>query len=489
MLPPSKKTRALLGYLALTGRAHRRDKLCDLFWDVADDPRAALRWSLTKLRELVDVGGHTRLIADREQVRLDLSDVRVDVLEVRRVLGQDQAQLPTAALEQALGLFRGELLEGLDLSDFHAYHVWCLAEREALRRLHTGVLSTLLARAGAQPERALPLARQLVDLDPLDTRARALFMELLHANGRAREAEVEARTNQRLLDPRAETEPVQPPGRESQVGLTRRPDRPLIGRARELSALSRCVADPGAFRACLIEAEAGLGKTRLLDSAVAQLPLLARLVGAAHELTPGSPFGAWLSLLRTALAARADAGLQELLDSLPARAEAGAERVREQLFEGVVAFLERLARGAPRSVLVLDDVHWLDPGSAELLLFVSQRCATLPLTLLLAARPGSLADNPEVLRVLRALRRQGCLLELRLSPFSLEETRALLCSLDSDADAQEVQRDSAGNPLFVLELARAHAEDEVPEGGGPARPREPGASSVPPSIKRLVRDR
>ncbi|MCZ7677687.1 MAG: hypothetical protein M5U28_02475 [Sandaracinaceae bacterium] len=39
-LPPSKKTRALLAYLVLTGREHRRERLCDLFWDVADDPRA-----------------------------------------------------------------------------------------------------------------------------------------------------------------------------------------------------------------------------------------------------------------------------------------------------------------------------------------------------------------------------------------------------------------------------------------------------------------
>jgi len=46
-LPASKKTRALLGYLAVTGRPQRRDRLCSLLWDGPDDPRAALRWSLT----------------------------------------------------------------------------------------------------------------------------------------------------------------------------------------------------------------------------------------------------------------------------------------------------------------------------------------------------------------------------------------------------------------------------------------------------------
>ena len=53
-LPRSKKTRALLAYLAVTDRAHSRDRLCAMFWPVPDDPRAALRWSLSRLRPLVD---------------------------------------------------------------------------------------------------------------------------------------------------------------------------------------------------------------------------------------------------------------------------------------------------------------------------------------------------------------------------------------------------------------------------------------------------
>ena len=46
--PASRKTRALLGYLIATGQAHRRERLCDLFWDGPDDPRAELRWSLSR---------------------------------------------------------------------------------------------------------------------------------------------------------------------------------------------------------------------------------------------------------------------------------------------------------------------------------------------------------------------------------------------------------------------------------------------------------
>ncbi len=56
-LPPSRKTRALLAYLALTGQKHRRERLCEIFWDVPDDPRGALRWSLSKIRPFVDEPG------------------------------------------------------------------------------------------------------------------------------------------------------------------------------------------------------------------------------------------------------------------------------------------------------------------------------------------------------------------------------------------------------------------------------------------------
>jgi pimeloyl-ACP methyl ester carboxylesterase len=61
-LPKSRKTRALLAYLILSGRRHRRERLCDLFWDIPDDPRGSLRWSLSRLRSLVE--DHARDLVD-----------------------------------------------------------------------------------------------------------------------------------------------------------------------------------------------------------------------------------------------------------------------------------------------------------------------------------------------------------------------------------------------------------------------------------------
>ncbi|MDD9946959.1 MAG: hypothetical protein OXU20_38300 [Myxococcales bacterium] len=82
-LPPSRKTRALLAYLLVTGREHRRERLCSLFWDVADDPRGALRWSLSKLRALVDQPDQRRIVATREQVVLQTSGAAVDLHGLR----------------------------------------------------------------------------------------------------------------------------------------------------------------------------------------------------------------------------------------------------------------------------------------------------------------------------------------------------------------------------------------------------------------------
>src|SRR5262245_66222236 len=84
--PQSRKSRALLAYLILTGRRHRRERLCDLLWDVPDDPRGSLRWSLSRLRALVDEPGHERIVADREYVYFDPKGATVDLLEIRSEL-------------------------------------------------------------------------------------------------------------------------------------------------------------------------------------------------------------------------------------------------------------------------------------------------------------------------------------------------------------------------------------------------------------------
>jgi len=197
-LPPSKKARALLGYLATTGKAHRRQRLSDLLWDVADDPRGGLRWSLSKLRPLLDAPARPRIVADRESVRLDLSDADVDLHRVRAA-GAGLQTLDTESLCELADLFQGELLEGLELPDFDDFRSWLTAARGDCRQLRVRVLTETLVRLTDDPERALPFARDLVRLEPAEAQRRLALCELLERTGRHREAEQQIEVGRRAL--------------------------------------------------------------------------------------------------------------------------------------------------------------------------------------------------------------------------------------------------------------------------------------------------
>jgi pimeloyl-ACP methyl ester carboxylesterase/DNA-binding SARP family transcriptional activator len=198
-LPPSRKTRALLAYLAVTARPHRRDRLCGMFWNVPDDPRAALRGSLSLLRRLVDEPNDRRIIADRENVAFDLSRVTVDLLSLRTACQHGADSMSTEALRQATDGLQGDFLEGLDLPDCHEFQSWCIGEREETRRLRVRLLAALVARLDGMPDDALPHARALSLLEPENESIQATLVRLLRATGRRREADEHFQTADRRL--------------------------------------------------------------------------------------------------------------------------------------------------------------------------------------------------------------------------------------------------------------------------------------------------
>ena len=199
-LPPSKKTRALLAYLALTERPHSRDRLSTLLWPIPDDPRAALRWSLTRLRPLLDEPGCRRIIADRDNVRFLHDDVTVDILSLRHAVRNGTESMSTDDLREAAQALEGDLLQGLDLPDCHEFQSWCIGEREDTLRLRARLLTALMARLEDVPDEALRYARTLSLLEPANESIQAGFIRLLRATGRAREAEEVFQTAQRRLE-------------------------------------------------------------------------------------------------------------------------------------------------------------------------------------------------------------------------------------------------------------------------------------------------
>jgi TolB-like protein/DNA-binding SARP family transcriptional activator len=199
-LPPSKRTRALLGYIAATGRRHRRDQLISMFWELPDDPRGALRWSLSKLRPLVDDPDQARIVADRDSVAFEPGGAQVDLTELREAVGKGLDSRPTDELIALAETIRGEFLAGIDLSGCDDFAAWLVAQREDVRALRAKLLAALVARLSDEPEAALPYARALVEADPGNAAGRAELVQLLGATGRMNEAEQQYKSGSRYLD-------------------------------------------------------------------------------------------------------------------------------------------------------------------------------------------------------------------------------------------------------------------------------------------------
>jgi len=186
-LPASRKVRALLAYLALAPRPVTRGQLVDLLWDAANDPRGELRWCLSKIRRLIDDAGRARVDASDDGIRLDLSDCRVDALEIVAATQTGLESLSAERLRALAEQLRGELLEGLELDAPPAFASWLAAQRRRFRGCHTALLEHL-ARHGSSGD-PFPNLEKWLELAPFDRRAHETLLEALVREGRVREAQ------------------------------------------------------------------------------------------------------------------------------------------------------------------------------------------------------------------------------------------------------------------------------------------------------------
>lgn len=189
-LPPSRKVRALLAYLAMAGREVSRSHLCELLWDLPADPRGELRWCLSKLRGLLDDPGRTRVLTRGEAVALDLQDCRVDALRLVQALQQGIAGCAAGELQVlAKSCAAGEFVEGLALPRSPVFDGWVTAQRRRLRDGEAAVLEHLVRVLPAGDAPALAALERWVAIAPFDRRAHAGLLDALAATGRLREGE------------------------------------------------------------------------------------------------------------------------------------------------------------------------------------------------------------------------------------------------------------------------------------------------------------
>ena len=272
----------------------------------------------------------------------------------------------------------------------------------------------------------------------------------------------------------------------------------LVGRAAELAALSAAARRPPAV--IVIEGDAGIGKTRLIRDWLTgpELAGATHLVGHCSPLREPLPFGPVIDALSAAAGRLPDHAilspvtgalrplLPELADRLPPPVEPLPSRrqSRHRVFRGI----RDLLAGLGPAVLVLEDLHWIDHGTRELLRFLTDRPPPR-LTLVLTYRREDLADPSAPALVPRQLATTAQLrLALRpLDPAQVAELVAAVYHAEVSTElAHYLHERTMGIPLAIEEALGLLADRQPVGTGVPVLPEE---LDVPSALRDALLER
>lgn len=301
--------------------------------------------------------------------------------------------------------------------------------------------------------------------------------------------------------------PVAVKGREAPVEVFRvvaasaQPDRargveglssPLVGRGEEFVLLKRALAELADGRGTFVAltGEAGVGKSRLTAElrGVAASGEVRWLEGRALSYAQTVAYFPWRQVVLASIGAResdppenvreklareaggnllrpeGDVPFLESVLAIESRAsqlvleEVEGDELGARIAQAVLGYLGSLSRMLP-TVVVLDDLHWADPASLEVMVGLASMVAQHPLLVLAASRPDKAAPSRSALD--RAARAGGERAHrLRLEPLDADESRALLTNLLDvrglpDAVRELILSRSEGNPFFLEEVLRS----------------------------------
>ena len=270
----------------------------------------------------------------------------------------------------------------------------------------------------------------------------------------------------------------------------------LVGRVTELREFDRLLdqLDFGEPAALELMGEAGIGKTRLLAELAAHAEARGCLVlaGSASELESDLPYWVFVDALDEYLVSLPPGSLDAFTDddrlrlaqvfpslsglSPPGDATSPQERYRTH--RSLCGLLARLTSARPL-VLVLDDVHWADPASIDLVGALLRQPPAGPVLIAMAARPRQAADRLSA-AVERGLR-TGILVRLEPGALTLVEAREFLGDGAAAASAAALHEASGGNPFYLEQLARS-LDRPAAGGAGAEHDRLLDALDVPRSV-------
>ena len=504
----TRKATALLAYLALTGQRHGRDALAAFFWPEASASRArgALRRTLSTLNLALGAGW---LLVDRDAVGLRQdAGVWLDVSEYRRLV------VESATLRCALELCHADFMAGFTLRDSPAFDDWQLYESETLRAEQAQALERLVALEldVGELQAAIGAARRRLALDALHEPSHQRLIECYARAGQRGAALRQYRECVRVLErelgvpPLPATVALYEAIRDQRIAPSEPPlpathtawtSLPCVGRDDELAALERAWARVGPDGVVFaLDGEAGVGKTRLAEEFLrlvrmrGGVTLTARCYAGEANLS----FAPIVDALRGGLERLRSAGLDSatltdvsrLLPELavpsvfpPPLDSPGAQaRFYEALAAACMAATQTVS--ATPGVVFIDDAHWADVATLDLLGYLIHRLARRPLLVLLATRAEDAGADWRLRGVLSEAQRAGRGQQLTLRRLDRAASSALVASALTAADAtrlsERLYAETEGLPFFLTEyLAALNTLDDAADHEWTA---PPGVSSL-----------
>jgi DNA-binding SARP family transcriptional activator len=513
-----KQRALLLRLLVDVGRTVPTDRLIEDLWDGSAPPGAlsSLRAYVSNLRRVLaadDPDAPAVLVTHGSGYALQVPTDAVDshrfegeVADARAALGSGDAAGALVLLDRALARWRGPALADVADAPFARPTITRLDE---LHRLAQEERFEALLAAGRHHDAIADLERY-VPTEPLRERPRRQLALALHRAGRSPDAlQVHRDFRDTLvaelgLDPSVEFDrladailrqdpalkppattpslaPSPPAGASTSSTTTTPPpadhDPSLVGRDGERHLVAGAVRRLGSGQGgvLLFGGEPGIGKSTLLEEVARQ----GATVGAVHwgrcPETDGAPaFWPWTRLLRSLVAQETDAALVDLVEGveplvhlvpdLGRRTRTAAPAMgddlhaaRFELFDAATTFLRRRAEAGPLVVL-LDDLHWADHPSLELLGFLASQLDDLPL-LVAATYRDAPAERTEALdRTLATVVRHAGADDVHLGGLDADGTAevvtAALGRTPDPALIEVLHARTDGNPFFVTQLAR-----------------------------------